>query len=462
MKKNLKALSLMLLYFISPLQAQKTIFIRSLKDAIDYSLANNESLLMERLTVHANGSRVKKDIGAYFPRITIAFSDSALVNFNASDYRNKNFNLGLSFLAYDGGERKLEYKLNILENYFDQLKVEEKIEEHCIEIMETYYDYQNAYMSKKNLERTKDNAIQYKLTLEKEIALGMILETDLMDYEIKLLELDANLSKQENRIENLLFLLKNLLGMEIQDQLKIQEDDLIVQMKTESFEDKELLLRKLLDSSNERKKMIAEYEYSEKIKKLEETFYKPRLSIEPSIGFEGDEFPMHGPKFQLMFSMSFDRNPFVSFQGSQSFTREKKSLTGTVSYSQASSKNNFAWKENKKVNKLNQRKQIINLKSYDEELKIDFHHRIMELNALKRTIDILNKEIQLNELKTVILRKEIEKGIKCPVDLIEHQIVLAGKMTSLYENSAKLKTLQMKLQFCINKKNGEFYESSPY
>lgn len=453
MKRKIVLINLFLLPFL--VYSQNKVEIQNLDNAINYALNNNYNLLIARQFSIYNSIKAKNEFGVFIPKLNFSFSDSAVIAFDSNDYRNKNLTIGLSWLIYDGGERKLEYSTNITNENFERLQTQENIANHCINIMESYYDFQKELQNKSILLQTLENANKWKQTLDKELSMGMIVETDYLEYEIKYLELEKKILFQEDKLTQLLFMIKNQLGMKIDDELVILVDTKLKNNENEDYKDFQDIFQKIINNSYEYKKMVLGFEYSNKTKKLEKLYYLPKISVEPALSFQGENFPLHGPKYQVMISLSFDRNPFFTFQTSQTNTIEKKTLTESTSHSQTGSKNDFAWKENIKISKLDLQNQIINISTLEEKIKSNLHEMLMKHKQLTSEINILEKDIYINEKLLKVIKIEIDKGIKRSLDLLEQEIILSEKKVTLYDAIIQKTILEKKLAYLISDKTGE-------
>lgn len=453
---RLKKISFLLL-ILNPLDliAQHSIKINRLEDAINYSLQNNRKILVSRQIASNTLDFARKDIGAFLPKINFSFNDSAIVNQNASDYRNKNLSIGFSWLLYDGGQQKNEHKLNILEALFAKLSNEKQIDEHCIQVMEAYFECQKGLKKREVLLQTIEHSNRWKTTLEKELHLGLIVETDFLDYEIKCLELERQLVDVETDIFCQNYNLKNLLGLHFEDELTVLPDEAIKENAAESNEDFESILYKSLCNSLDYKKLKVEVEYSSKLKELEKAFYLPNISLQPGISFQGEDYPLHGPKWQMMVSFSFDRNPFLSFQGSQNLSRKNKSLDESTTYGQAASKNQFAWKSQKKLDRLNFCSQVISISDFEENLKLSIWNLLEQRKQLKLSLEIQKKEVLLDEKLNAIFEKEVEQGQKKALDLLEHKIESMQKRLALYEGEIQLVIINKTIENLSSSISGE-------
>lgn len=457
---NKKQLVNMVIAFIATGLFGNTIKIDNLESLIDFAIHNNQMLMLEKQQASITLEKVKKDIGSYFPAVNLSFSDSALVNFNLNDYRNKNFSFGLSWLAYDGGERKLEYKLKVLEAGYSRILIEESITNHCIEIMETYYEFQKALRKKEILLKTLENAMQWKKSLKKEFDFGMILETDVLEFEVKSLEIENQILIQNDELNKILYSLKLMIGLNADDEILIPLDETLLSLQENSLDNyKNKIPFAILNNTNHRK-MQMEIEHEKNLMELKKSFYLPRISMEPGVTFDGEDYPLRGPKYQLKFSFSFEKNPFLSFNGSHSLGFAKNVLTESTSYNQTASKNDFSWKEEKKLKEIGLKNQLLQLKEEEEKFRMNIYKMIMEHNQLLKSIQIITKEIEINQKLSNVLLLEIKNGIKCPLDYLEQQILSAEKEILLYEAYMKAALLERKLEYSIYRNNRVFYDDS--
>lgn len=433
MKTYRKITLLLLLIFPWYLTAQNIVKVRSCEDAVKYSLENNKKILISRQSASAEVCSARKDIGAFIPKVNISFNDSSIVNPSSNDYKNKNLSIGFSWLLYDAGQQKNEYKLKKIEALFEQLMNEENINDHCLQIMKIYFECQKELKNKEVFLQTIENSKKWKAAIEKEFSLGLIVETDYLDYEIKCLELEKELVEIEDRIFQLNSSLKNLLGMMFEDELIVIPSENLENEIISTDDDLNSIFHQSLSNSLEYKKLKVEFEYSEKLKELEKAFYLPIISIQPGISFQGEDYPLHGPKCQLMISFSFDRNPFLSFQGSQNLSSEKNVLLESTSYGQSSSKNQFAIQSQKKLEKLNFCNQLLSFLEFEDKLKMSICNLLVQKKQLIISMEIQKKEITVNEKLNLIIEKEVEQGQKRTLDLLEHQIEFMKKKLCLHE-----------------------------
>ena len=395
MKTYRKITLLLLLIFPWYLTAQNIVKVRSCEDALKYSLENNKKILISRQSASAEVCSARKDIGAFIPKVNISLNDSSIVNPSSNDYKNKNLSIGFSWLLYAAGQQKNENK----EVFLQTIKKKKK----------------------------------WKAAIEKEFSLGLIVETDYLDYEIKCLELEKELVEIEDRIFQLNSSLKNLLGMVFEDELIVIPSENLENEIISTDDDLNSIFHQSLSNSLEYKKLKVEFEYSEKLKELEKAFYLPIISIQPGISFQGEDHPLHGPKCQLMISFSVDRNPFLSFQGSQNLSSEKNVLLESTSYGQSSSKNQFAIQSQKKLEKLNFCNQRLSFLEFEDKLKMSICNLLVQKKQLIISMEIQKKEITVNEKLNLIIEKEVEQGQKRTLDLLEHQIEFMKKKLCLHE-----------------------------
>ena len=434
--------------------AQNTIEIKNPEDAIKFALSNNKDLIVSRQLASANFKRAKNDIGDFLPKLNISYNDSSIVNPNSADYQNKNLEVGLSWILYDGGQKKCEYNLKKIEASYSKIDNEGYIKEHCLKIMKIYYEYQKHLQNKKIIIQTLENANRWKNTLAKELDLGMILETDFMDYEIKCLELERKILESEDTLRNLEYQMKNLMGLKITDQLEMISNTDIDSTILNTEGDMDTLYSQALINSSGYRKLKMEIVYGKKLKDLEKSFLLPKISFQPAVSFQGNDYPLRGPKYQMMFTVSFDRNPFMTIQSSQTISSTRKTIMESTSYSQSASKNNLTWKEDNLINKLNSFSMINSLTAFEENLKFKIYELVTQRKQLLSAFELLEKDINLNQKLNSIIEKEIEHGLKKTMDLLDHQIVLSEKKSSLYASFVKILVINKEIDFLTSNNNG--------
>ncbi|MDR2803787.1 MAG: TolC family protein [Treponema sp.] len=450
--KRLNILCFYLLFSGSICIAEEVIF-HSSDEAVAFALQNSKRYYLEKQNVLQNMKAAKMSIQNFLPVFDFSFSETDSTNLLSSDSRTKNIQANVTQELFSGGKRKLEYDMNQISALYSYYDYEISERNFSSAVTSQYYQYLIQVESVKiKMDMLNTARVQLEI-MEKEVALGMTLQTDYIEYHISYINMENEHTQSVRDLKNMERKFKAAVELSEQAELII-EDKIYSEAEYFYYEPHITYIWDLVkEESNELRKQDLSVEYSKKQLNYGRRWYIPTISIQGGISFSGRSYPLTEPKYSAKLILSFLNNKLfpVSISGGYGLDRDR--LYNINNSSNVTIMPQPVYGITHNIENIAILKTNIERSNAEKELKdmvydtiISHDNSLRNANTAERTIGLLEKRIEFSA-------KELKNGRITHIDHLEKQLRLS---------ETKLNSVQYRIQAANIERNLEILTGMPF
>jgi len=409
------------------------VFFSTPNEAVNFAVQNSQvhSLQHQRVLLEMRETRL--GFQDFLPTFNFTLSESDSTALLAGDTRTRSFQANISQQVFDGGRRKFVYNVNRLSAMYAYLEHESSLMDFRSQIILLYYQYlmqRQMVLIKGELVATARSQLNI---IEMEVAIGITLETDYLEYLISFIQIenDYNQSRRDMNMMNRRF--KTAIGLSTEANLTIA-DNFYKEFTYLFFEPySDFIWTVIRNNSIELKKQNLSLEYARRMLAFSRRWYVPTVSIHGGISFSGDTYPLTEPRYSLRLTIDFlNANLFpLSLSNAYGFDRRRlSSVTNSAS----------AMVEPQPSHRVQQRLADISILENNlqrTQIERNLHEAVYDLiithdNTL-RFVDTAERTIAVMERRLEFSRREVDQGEKKRIDYLQELIALAQTRIALIE-----------------------------
>ncbi len=400
------------------------------EEAVTFARQNAREKTIEKELILNNLRKAKVNIQEYIPSLSISFSESDSISFNAPDSRTKKLQFSLNQKVFDVS-RKMNYELSNIQALYAFKENQQSTKEFESEIITDYYNF---LIAKKQLEiqtELLEKTLTEQSVIQKKFELGMIIETDYLKFLTSVLQIQNQKDTAERTCKIQERILKLSAGVEEKAQLIIN-DSLTPSAIQQTLEPYTESLWNIIRNNNiSLQKQDITLMYARKQKQYSDSWYFPVFSLRPSLSFSGEDYPLSQPAYSVQLTFSFENIPFAPLSVSNNYSYSKKKLTGVTNSADTTAPNDITHFINKKNTELSIVQQQIQRENSEKQLYSTLYEQIITHDDYLRSIEILNQTKTLQEMRLGFSKLQMDQGTIKPVDYLDQLIEFADTKTSL-------------------------------
>ena len=285
----MKRLPLILLFILTAysVQSQDNVRIWSLQDCLDYALAQNIQVKKSKVNQLSGYEDMELSKSQMFPTLSAGVSQSA-VNYPSDGAMTNNlycgsYSISASLRLFDGGRRTTTIKQNEIRLDLNDLSVEQSENDIRVSLVQAYMQVLYAMESVRTNENTVEvSQTQYDRSLEL-LKAGSISRVDLAQIESQHSSDKYRLIVSQTSLDNYKLQLKQLLELDITEEISIMVPDLTVDMIMFPLSDKQSIYQTTLDVRPEVKISRLNMDIADLDIKKAKAGYLPTLSLNADI-----------------------------------------------------------------------------------------------------------------------------------------------------------------------------------
>ena len=285
----MKRLPLILLFILTAysVQSQDNVRIWSLQDCLDYALAQNIQVKKSKVNQLYGYEDMELSKSQMFPTLSAGVSQSA-VNYPSDGAMTNNsysgsYSISASLRLFDGGRRSTTIKQNEIRLDLNDLSVEQSENDIRVSLVQAYMQVLYAMESVRTNENTVEvSQTQYDRSLEL-LKAGSISRVDLAQIESQHSSDKYRLVVSQTSLDNYKLQLKQLLELDITEEISIMVPDLTVDMIMFPLSDKQSIYQTTLDVRPEVKISRLNMDIADLDIKKAKAGYLPTLSLNADI-----------------------------------------------------------------------------------------------------------------------------------------------------------------------------------
>lgn len=260
----------------------------TLQTCLDYALENNIQVRQSRVSELSGLEDTELAKAQLFPSLSASVSQS-FVNYPSGDATDNNsysgnYNLNANWTLFDGGRRTKEIKRSKLQNEVDKLSTEETEDNIQIAIVQAYLQVMYAMESVRINENTVETAKAERDRAEELYKAGSISSVDLAQLESQYSSDKYQLVVAKNSLDNYKLQLKQLLELDILDEIKLDMPDIAEEHILTPLPDKEIIYMTSLEVMPQIRSSELSIEMAELEKQKVKSSYWPTLSMNAGVG----------------------------------------------------------------------------------------------------------------------------------------------------------------------------------
>lgn len=286
----MKRLTLILvsIWTVCGMQSQENVHIWSLEDCLNYALEQNIQVKKSKVIRLSGYEDLELSKAQLFPSLSASVSQSAVNYLSDGAISNNSYSgsygVSANLRLYDGGRRTTTIKQNEIRQDMNDLSVEQSENDIRVSIVQAYMQVLYAMESVRTNENTVEvSGTQYERTLEL-LRAGSISRVDLAQIESQHSTDKYRLVASQASLDNYLLQLKQLLELEITEEIAITVPDLTVDMIMTPLSDKQTIYQTALEVRPEVKISQLNLDIADLDIKKAKAGYLPTLSLNADIG----------------------------------------------------------------------------------------------------------------------------------------------------------------------------------
>ena len=292
-----------------------------------------------------------------------------------------------------------------------------------------------ALSSAQELEKTMEE----EKILHKQFQLGMLLETDFLEYMTSVLQIENQRTEAEKNYKIQKGILNLALGLEEFAEIEFR-DPLTPEAENAELEEHSKSIWNIVKNrSIELQKQDMAIEYSRKQQKYSDAWYLPNFSIKPSVSFSGEDFPLAKPNYSFQMSFSFENIPFAPVSISNNYSFSDKKLTGVSNSGSTNSFCQVTYVSDKRTAKLTLLQQQIQRQDNEKKMYSNLYQQIVTHDNYLKKITLLENTKKIQEKRLEFSKMQTEQGFIKPIKYLEQLIELSDTKNSLLQ--AKIQTI---------------------
>lgn len=212
------------------LQAEESAGKWTLKKCLDYALENNIQVKKSKITQLSGNEDYLQSKAELFPSLSAGISQGAVFYPSDGATSNKsytgNYSLTANWTLFDGGSRRTAIKQSEIQNEINRLGVAQDENDIRISIIQTYMQVLYAYESVRINENTVEVSKAQRDRGEQLLAAGSISKADLAQLESQYSTDKHQLVVSQTSLENYKLQLKQLLELNITEEIRLDIPEL--------------------------------------------------------------------------------------------------------------------------------------------------------------------------------------------------------------------------------------------
>lgn len=270
------------------LHAQEATVLWTLQDCLDYALENNIQVKKSKVAQQSGLEDTRLAKAQLFPSLGVSVTQG-YVNYPSSDAVSNNsysgnYSVNANWTLFDGGRRTQAIKQQKIQNKVDALDTEQSEDDIRIALVQTYMQVMYAIEAVRINENTVEVSKAQRDRAEELLKAGSISQVDFAQLESQYSTDKYQLVVAQTNLDNYKLELKQLLELDINEEIRLAPLSLTEQKVVAPLPDKQTIYNTSLTVMPEIKSNELNVEIAELEKKKAWGGFLPTLSINAGIG----------------------------------------------------------------------------------------------------------------------------------------------------------------------------------
>jgi outer membrane protein TolC len=402
-------------------------------DAANFAARNSQTYLLQKQRALENMKAAKFGFQDFLPAFSFAWSENDNTALLSGDTRTKSFQIAVSQQIFDGGKRKLSYEVNRLGSQYAYQEYESTLLNFSSQIIQLYYQYLmqgQAVTIKEELVSIAKNQLDI---IQKEVEIGITLETDYLEYLISYIQLENDRDQAKRDMNALERRFK--IAIELSDEAKLAITDNIYREFIYFFYEPytNYIWGIIKNINTELKKQDLALEYARKQLAHSRRWYVPSLSAQGGVSFSGDAYPLTEPSYSLKLIFDFSNAGLFPLNLSNGYGFDRGRLNNVNNSASVKLDPQPAYGVQRKLADISMLETSIQRTQAEKDIResvfdlINTHdNNLRSAGAAERTIAVMEKRLEFS-------RFEVDQGEKKRIDYLYELISMAQTKIALLE-----------------------------
>lgn len=422
--------------------------------AVNLALQNSKSNIYDGLNSLAALKKAQIGVKDFLPSLELSYSNNNNKSYFAPDNKTKSLSLSLTEILFDGGQRRLTYELSNISSLYTYNEYEQNLRQFSSDVLNQYYNI----LKQKEILNIKNELLSTVNTqlgiMQKEMELGVTLETDYLEYMITYLDTVNDCEKSQRELEKQINAFKMTLGCEKNVNIDFQESFSSTKEFKPIIDYFDFLYQRTLTNSLELKQQNLNILATQKQIEYANRWYLPSVSLEGSVSFSGQTFPLTEPDYSLQLSFSFENNPLFpnTIKKNIGIKDEIDSIGDSAFVNILPSTTFPVEKKMEKISLLQSKLNYANSKDklFESMLDVVYNHDdyVHNIEMQVRKLDLLERKLEVSAI-------ELRTGDITRVEYLKSIIELSSEKIQLLENKVSTEILENSIEIMVQIPFGE-------
>ena len=402
-------------------------------EAVNFAVQNSLVHTLQKQRVLLGMQEAKFGIQDFLPAFSFTLSENDNIMLLTSDTRIKSFQANVSLMVFDGGRRNFTYKVNRLSSLYAYQDYETALMNYRSEIILLYYQY---LMQKQMVLINEDLVSTARSQLgiiEREVEIGITLETDYLEYLISFIQIENDFEQSKRDMNMQMRRFKTAINLDSGANLTIA-DNYHIEFTYFYYEPyTELIWTIIRNNSTEIKKQNLSLEYAQRQLTFSRRWFIPAVSIQGGISFNGDAYPLTEPRYSLSLVVDFSNASLFPLSMSSGYNFERNRLSAVSNSASVKLEPQPTYRVQRKLADISLLETNIQRIQTEKDIYEAVYDLIISHDNTLRFVDAAERTIMVMERRLEFSRREVEQGTKKRIDYLQELINMSQTRISLLE-----------------------------
>jgi outer membrane protein TolC len=419
-----------------PVRAQDLVF-HNPREAVNFALQNSQVYLLQQQRVLQSMKEAKFGIQDFLPTFGFTLSENDNTTLLAGDSRTKSFQATVSQEIFDGGKKKLAYDINRLGSMYAYNDYKTALLNFSSDIIDLYYRFlmqRHMVLIKEELAGAAKDQLDI---MQKEVAIGITLETDYLEYLISYIQIENDRDQGKKDLATLERRFKIAIDLHDGAVLEIR-DDFYHNFSYFFYEPyAEFLWVLIKTASTEIKKQDLALEYARKQLVYSRRWYVPTVSAQGGVSFTGDAYPLTEPKYSFRLIFDFTNAGLFPLSVNSGYGFDRERLYSVTNSASVDLEPNPAYGVRRKLADISLLETSLQRLQTEKEIRESLLELINAHDNSLRAADAAQRTIAVLERRLEFSRHSVEQGEMTRIDYLEELSKMAQTRVALLQYQAQ-------------------------
>jgi outer membrane protein TolC len=431
------------------IQGQEVTF-RSADDAVAFALQNSTIHVLQRQSALENIRAARFDFKNFIPVFDFSLSETDSISVLSGDSRTKSFQASIGQTIFNGGRNLLAYEMQRTNAIHNFNEYEVNLRNFKLQVFLQYYQY----LLQKKIVEINEELVNYAqsqlLIIEREVELGLTLETDYLEYLISFIRIENERNQSIRDFVSLERNFKNLLNMGERATFQVI-DDILETYDYCFYEPYLYVLWPLINNhSLELKRHDITIQFSRRQLDHSRRWYLPSLAVNGGVTFSGVSYPLTEPRFSLRITLSFQNNPLFPVNTSSAYGFNQQGLNSVSNNAEIGIRPDPVYYIHQNLSDISIMQAQAERIRAENDLRESFFNMIESHDNKLRDAYIAQRMVALLERRLEFTRIELETGDKKHIDYLRELVDLSQIKISFYQNHIEAFVIERNAEILAN------------